>query len=254
MSASSLHDLREWLAVGDAAGYLSRRLPDRCSSADVLHLALDGHVGMSLYLPTEVLARCQPRDGAADGAEKHRRIQGLCDIPMAGRAKLQIDHDCRWEETLRLIPIDGPVGAIVEQGDMIYQLPPDRGQSGPDYRQQSEFPQGAVLCVRTSVLKTFAENHRAARPSVSSQKDSPTRPEASAKERKRLLDRRERTSLLVIIAALAEHCSGVDVNNPASAADRIGPWTEMLGGPLDKRTIQNYLAEIPDALERQRKA
>jgi len=48
---SKLFTLKEWVTVGDAAKYLSVSLGEEVSNADVLRLALDGHLRLSVYLP-----------------------------------------------------------------------------------------------------------------------------------------------------------------------------------------------------------
>ncbi len=50
--ANVLHKLREWLTVEEAAGELSVALSDHISPADLLRLAIDGHLKLSLYLPS----------------------------------------------------------------------------------------------------------------------------------------------------------------------------------------------------------
>jgi hypothetical protein len=60
---------------------------------------------------------------------------------------------------------------------------------------------------------------------------------------------RERSTLLVIIAALARSAD-VDISGSWKAAERIEALTNTLGARVSARTIFNKLKEIPDALER----
>jgi hypothetical protein len=237
MTGNSLRNLREWLTIDQAAELLSVHLGERCSPADILRLGIDGQLILSLYLPTEVIALCEPREGAAASERRSRRIQGLCDIPMDGRARLQIEHEYQWREAHRYVPIDGPIGAIVGYEDMLCTLPPDRGATGMSPRSKSEFPEAAVLCVRTSVLESFAQAHVAARhPAPAKQSDKP-------------LGTRERATLLTIIAALAKEAD-IDVTQPSKASTTIEALTQGLGTRVAARTIEDHLKRIPDALER----
>ena len=64
----------------------------------------------------------------------------------------------------------------------------------------------------------------------------------------RPLGRRERATLLTIIAALAQ-IGKVDVRKPSSAAAAIESETERMGTRVASRTIENHLKAIPEALE-----
>jgi hypothetical protein len=61
------------------------------------------------------------------------------------------------------------------------------------------------------------------------------------------IERRERTSLLVIIAVLAKMAK-IDVKKPSAAAIAIEK-TELMGTRVAARTIENHLNRIPEALE-----
>lgn len=62
------------------------------------------------------------------------------------------------------------------------------------------------------------------------------------------LNTRERETLLTIIAALCKE-SKVDIHKPSKAADIIQSMTDSLGAHVAKRTIEEHLKKIPDALE-----
>jgi hypothetical protein len=65
----------------------------------------------------------------------------------------------------------------------------------------------------------------------------------------RPVGQRERTTLLEIIAALAE-LNGIDVKKPSKAALEIGSATIQKGARISARAIEDHLRRIPDALER----
>jgi len=158
---AGLTKLRQWLRVHEAAAEIGEALSEKVSAADVLRLAIDGHLKLSLYLPVAVTARCRRPDDASRGERQtNERIEGLCDLPMVGRAKAQIEHDYHWQHDHRFVPKGDPIGALVENGDRICQLPPDHGETGLSTRSPSEFPQGSLLVVRRSALDAFIAAHR----------------------------------------------------------------------------------------------
>src|ERR1700722_18386907 len=57
---------------------------------------------------------------------------------------------------------------------------------------------------------------------------------------------RERTTLLLIIAALAE-LARIDVKKPSKAATSIESQTALMGARVAARTIENHLKLIPEA-------
>ena len=226
-----LHKLREWLTVEEAAGELSVASSDDISPADVLRLAIDGQLALSLYLPSKIAARCRPRDSEAIGSlPAHTSIEGLCEVRMEGRGKLQIEHDYHWLQSRSSVPLDRPIGALVEQGDRVYQLPPDRGESGFSPRPQSEFPQASVLAVRRTTLAEFATKH------VPHQ----ARPHKNAGEKP--LEQRERSTLLAIIEALCQKLK-IDLRERGAAA-RISELTQALGATVTDDTVRKVLVQI----------
>ena len=62
------------------------------------------------------------------------------------------------------------------------------------------------------------------------------------------LKKREKDTLLTIIAALAKHAK-IDVKEAGKSAQYISGLTEELGASVSKRTIEDHLKKIPDALE-----
>jgi hypothetical protein len=141
------------------------------SSSDVLRLAIDGQLKLSLYLPVAVSARCKrPDDDSGGGRATTERVEGLVDVPMLGKAKAQIEHDYHWQREGKFVPKADPVGALVEDGDRICQLPPDPGATGFSTRAASEFPQGSVLALRRSELDRFIAEHTGRRRAVAEHK------------------------------------------------------------------------------------
>ena len=65
------------------------------------------------------------------------------------------------------------------------------------------------------------------------------------------LGTKERTSLLIIMAALAS-LAEVDVDKVSQASVKIQGAADRLGAKVGLRTIEEHLKDIPDALERRR--
>jgi hypothetical protein len=98
--------------------------------------------------------------------------------------------------------------------------------------------------VRRDDAIRWAVNNKALFPNCpTSGEDLPAAPD--------VLDTRERTTLLIIIAALARHAK-LDITEPTKAAAVIEADMLALGWKLDARTIAAHLKRIPDALERKR--
>ena len=67
-------------------------------------------------------------------------------------------------------------------------------------------------------------------------------------EQQKALTTTERKTLLTIIAALAKHAK-IDVKEAGKSAQYISGLTEEMGASVSKRTIEDHLKKIPDALE-----
>ena len=128
MSPDTLRKLREWLTLKEAASELATALSEDVDASDVLRLALDGLLKLSINLPAKTTAHCRKLgDDAPDAPWTRRTIDGVWDVPMVGRGKSQIEHDYQWERAGLYVPKDAPAGALVEQDDLVCQVPPDRG-------------------------------------------------------------------------------------------------------------------------------
>ena len=240
MSSDTLRKLREWVTLEEAASELSTALSEDVDASDVLRLVLDERLQLSIYLPAMTTARCRKLDeDTPDAPWTRREIGGVWDVPMRGRGKSQIEYDyqmlCRRTSVLN----ETPVGAWVEQEDVLCQIPPDMGN---DYgsRHESEFPVGSLLVVRRPALEEFIRQLVPAQAPTSASLDRP-------------LGERERATLLTVIAALAK-TAGIDVSQPSKAGGQIEVLTtQALNIRIPARTVENHLKAIPDALERRGK-
>jgi len=243
VSGAELWKLRSWLALDEAAQYLSKAMELKLVPADLLRLVLDGYLPLSLHLP--VNTKVSEVVTAPDGSERLQavtRIEGLWDLVPDSVWRLQVEHFYEYAVRRIIIDIDKIGAATVAAGDLRYRLSPDPGQaSGFSTRSRCAFPQGSVMALRRTALDAFAA---AQRPQT-----EPLTEKASAEKP---LGERERVTLLTIIAALCNEAS-IDTSKPTAAGVTIASLTETLGAPVAARTIEEHLRRIPEAVERRSK-
>jgi hypothetical protein len=263
--------LKDWLTVPDAARHLSILFGVDVSEADVLRLALDGRLTLSVYFVNRTAAQCgkivaPPADderkeglsikdgfGLSDGRVflsigKITSIQGVWDLPMISAEKSAVEH--KYQQLTGGPEVEMPwfVGPVVNRpdgtcGHILKGYPGTGGQyrspSGDlyilpyeeNYGPADALPSDAVFVVRTSALQELE--------ALMSEPETPT---------ERPFGRRERNTLLVIIAGLAE-LAKVDVAKPSKAAAVIESATIRMGARVAARTIEDKLKLVPEALE-----
>jgi hypothetical protein len=266
-----LLNLKEWVTVPEAARHLSLLFGEDVSEADVLRLALDRKLKLSINLVNRancllgplVSAQDAKRDTNSLDAHGRHPIEGLTiddgrviecgtevefadgvwDLSMLGAE--QTDIEIRYQALTNGPAVDtrfrwwsGPIlcrddGAHCEiltwwKENKVEGKP---HHSRDDYRSAKSLPADSVLVVRTSALRDL---------------------EARVSERdqgvEKEIQRRERSTLLVIIAALAE-MHKVDLKRTSSAAAAIESQTVLMGARVAARTIEGHLKRISDALE-----
>ena len=72
--------------------------------------------------------------------------------------------------------------------------------------------------------------------------------QSESKNTAKPLSNRERDTLLTIIAALCKEAK-IDISSPSKAGDFIASLTDSIGAHVAKRTIEEHLKKIPNALE-----
>lgn len=247
MSITRLVRLRRWLPLDEAADYLRSELGVQVSALEVLRLAIDRHLPLSLYLP--VGTKATEYGIEVKGIEQPRgrttRIEGLWTVVMDSIARQQLEHDYEFSANRNYIDIGEIGGASVKSGACRFQLEPQGSRSGLSTRPRSAFPEGSVMAVGTAALDAFISAYWKLTPQGSSPaQDKP--PAESA------LGERERTTLLTLIAALCHH-AGIDIAKPSAAGTTIEAMTQGLGTRVSARTIEEHLKKIPDAIERRAK-
>jgi hypothetical protein len=266
--------LKEWLTVTDAARHLSILFGEEVSEADVLRLALDGHLTLSVDLvnhamgnPGRVVALAEAetmpfevkgetvqvilglyRDSGDVLRFQHEveSLDGIWDLTMLGTERLDVEHlyqKLTGGPSVELTNLEGPIVSrtssiyfrIVESFERNEHF--DQSRLKKPWRHPDNFypagtlPSDSVFVVRASALKELEA--------------ALVEPEPATE---RPVGQRERTTLLVIIAALAK-LAKVDIAKPSSAATSIESQTTLMGARVAARTIENHLKRIPEALE-----
>ena len=271
-----LLNLKEWLTVPDAARHLSILFGEDVSEPDVLRLALDGHLTLSVYFVNHTTGRCglaipikeasrsfvPSLDGkqtlellsglAIDGERVVEwkpeivTIDGVWDLTMLGPERLDVEHTYQRltggpEVTLQCL--EAPVvcradGTYCElqshfsDNEFCDPKTLKKPYSHPaNYYPAGSLPQDSVLVVRTSILRDLVS--RVSKPARVTEKP---------------VERRERNTLLVMVAALAQ-LARIDVSKASAASTAIESKTVQMGARVAARTIENHLKRIPEALE-----
>ena len=267
---TKLLKLKEWLTVPDVAQHLSILFGEEVSEADVLRLALDGQLTLSVDFVNPTSARCGPvvpfeeakfsplrtlkgeiiqsPDGInlGDGrvlelGEAIKTVLGVWDLMMVGAERLDVEH--RYQmltngPAVRLTILEGPVVRREEGvacrleaylGDNEFF---DKKNLKKPFRDPANFypagglPVDSVFVVRTAALKELEARIL--------ETDKPT---------KKPIQRRERNTLLVMIAALAK-LAKIDVTKPSSAATAVESQTTLMGvrvrSPNSRKPPETY--------------
>jgi hypothetical protein len=265
--------LKQWLTVAEAARHLSTLFSEDVSEADVLRFALDGHLTLSVYFVNHAIGRCgrgpavpildakwrfiQMSDGgwvhSIDGlaieqngvieyAEQITVLDGIWDLTMLGSERLDVEHQYQILTGGPAVDLHFLGNPIVSRDDGTYCQVQERHSNNEfvnpemlkpydyahinNYHPAARLPTDSVLVVRTSALRELEARMSEPKP----------------------IETRERTTLLVIIAALAE-LQKIDLKKPSSAAVAIEAQTASMGARVSARTIEDHLKRIPDALE-----
>jgi hypothetical protein len=256
------------------------------SEADLLRLALDGHLTLSVYFVNGARGRCGPtvriedaqrtvkeldperwlrltgQPAAVEGEEvrvfsssihglwlgngrviecarETELLDGVWDLTMLGHERLEVEQ--RYQSltegpevdmSFRDGPLDHP---IVSREDGTFCQLYEPYFADKHYYPADALPADSVLVVKTSSLRDLEA--RLAEPDQRAE---------------RPVEQRERTTLLAIIAALAQ-LAKIDVTKPGSAAEAIESQTVRMDARVSSRAILNHLKLIPEALERLRK-
>lgn len=254
--------LREWLVLDEAVEHFSSLMEEPVTEADVLGWALDGHLNLSVYLPEGTPADSwelsedwdRPDNTAKNYWEdierpeitKPVRIDGVWDLVLVPPTSQLIERRHNELRGLPPISVNTTVGALVDRAGRENTEATLRCRlriegAMPSSAPAPVLPSGSRFVVRTTAIAAFVS--AVSKLVVPSPTDSLDKP----------LGTRERTSLLIVIAALANHDKKIPLTSPSKAAEAIEALTEAMGARISARRIEDYLNLIPDALERRGK-
>lgn len=279
---SKLFKLKSWLTVDDSAQYLSIAFGEKISALDMLQFVLDKRIKVSISLmnrvptkPAEILplpisiTQSESCRYVGDGVickslDKVCHIEGVLDFPMIGDSKGIV------EELFQLLRMGKPMefsphpkndnskDICVERNGQLYVLHKrneqyyevhgnaDFGNSDFFLEESDEvllqksfdsyiaaqiLPPGSLLVFRTDALQEFISTINGVPKSV-----------------ERPVTNRERTTLLIMIGALAKKAK-IDLSNPTQAAGTIEGLTQEFGARVGKSTIENKIKEIAEAVK-----
>ena len=252
---SDLWELRAWLTLKEAADYLSSKTGLDVDESNILRLALDGKLQLSLKFlkPIEAI---QYREGAE--LEEHRtQIEGMWDLLVQGPVRLELENRYRAtcglphvELDPREKPFDTEGAFVTGEKGVVYQLLPFLNLLSGSSRNPSVLPVGSLLGVRPHALDAVVAS--LASPSLGPEEQQPSKPDDATDPLDKPLMARERATLLTIIAALAR-AADIDILKASKAGDTIEALTVELGARVSARAIEDHLKRIPDALERRGK-
>ena len=282
-----LFHFRKWLTLPQAAQRLSIVFGEQVEEADVLRLALDGHLTLSINLVNHARGRCgtvvsideaqtreipawalppslpgEVRDGPLRGLkgicidenqvlelkEEVETIDGVWDLPMIGSERLDVEHEYQKRTNGPEVTLTGLSGTFLRADDgRLCQL--------QEHFADNEF-------VKKDTLKKPGSNPQNYYPAGGLPTDGVLVVRTSAIEEfeKRVsgapmekpIGERERITLLTMIAALAKDAK-IDLSKPSKAAAAIETMTEQMGARIPARTAEEHIKRISDALEKRGK-
>ena len=236
---SDLWKLREWLTIDEAAVYLSSKIGQTISGADVLRLAIDGQLKLSVNLPSGTKGMFHP-----DGAEattpptSMTHIEGLWDVSMEGAGRLQVEHQHHCLAGLPYIDLKGVPGAWVERAGVRRQLVPVEDHFGEGYSSylrttSAALSKGSDLGVRIAALDALAAQMK---PRPASEAENSMSGGASATE--------PTTTSLPILTEAGQQ--GTDAYLPAQA-DQEAATPDLRTTEARRAAVKQFLQRVYDS-------
>lgn len=269
-----LFTLKEWLSLEEASTYLSACLCEPVSAADVVRLAIDGHLVVSVYFVNPVYARrgvLVPNDGSVCGGipfnsreilvfdNEVTRLSGVYDLPMNGGEVFDCEHKYQKLVGGPIVMMGEARGAFVREsnsnfyfaiqqycaemdenfnfGEARYQLEKWwwKGRLFDDFVIEYQIEKGADLRLSPSREDVFVVRSSALREFLEAvQPAKVERPIAT----------RERNTLLSLVAVLCK-IGNLDVSTPAKTAGVIRSAAIEMGMDIGETTIEGKLKAIP---------
>jgi len=268
---SKLLKLKEWVTIPDAARHLSQILSESVSDADILQMALDGHLKLSVLFPNRAYARIgritpsenvpryelpsldghgtitcadgyllqDPRDSALQQTgvpfvhfdEQVAYIDGLWDLAMIGSERLDIEHELQMLIGGPDVTLINIRGTFLNRNDGTWAALQERFIGQTAYHFSDACSLGADCMRVVRTSEILALQSR-----------------LNGSPLEKPLANRERDTLLAIIATLCKD-AGYDYKKPAKTAGIIQSSAAEMGVAIGETTIEGHLKKIPEALE-----
>ncbi|MDD2744086.1 MAG: hypothetical protein PHV02_17620 [Rhodocyclaceae bacterium] len=278
---SKLFKLKEWVTIPDAARHLSQIVNEPVSEADVLQMALDGHLKLTVDFPNRAKARIgrvipykdvphhelPSLDGKgtftyADGYPLHDikngeqlqgetpfihfgkevvSIDGLWDLAMLGNERIDIEFDLQNLIGGPEVTMTNIEGTFLNRSDGTWAALQDQFED-----RTIADPDGKKKTIRGSYYPAGGLGTDCTRVIRTSEILAlQSRLDGTALDKP--LAGRERDTLLTIIAALCKD-AGHDYTKHAKTAGLIQSTAAKMGVSIGETTIEGHLKKIPDAL------
>lgn len=269
---STLFKLKEWLTVPETANRLSGLFEEKILEKDVLRLALDGHLQLSVNFVNDTYgARCDIRrsklettksdpislpsniDPCASDSEdfvygcllnnedglkrsgSRELLYGIYELTMLSSDKLTVEHKYHQLTNGPEVNFSCLSGPIVKNSkNEFFEIFYSSDSSHSNYQPALKLPDDSVLIVKQDAM-TALENTLA----------------RYTKNAGKSLAARERNTLLLIIGALLKQ-KNISWTERGAAA-KVAAFTETTGAPVSEEKILQVLRQIPGAIERRSK-
>lgn len=167
MTTRRLEQRRQWFSLEDAVRYVEAALGEPVATADLLQMALDADLALSLDVVegtpahSEACVQWRAEKGLPGGrgyclCGQHIAISGVWDVPLMGDARRHVSSLRAEMQHGAHTDLTGIGGAWVARDGERRQLEPVKAvPTGMSPVRASAFPRDSVLGVRRSVLDAF---------------------------------------------------------------------------------------------------
>lgn len=166
--ARNVFTLRKWLTLKEATDHLSELFSEPVTERDVLNLALDGELPLSVNFlsqyETGVICEAVAEDHWLWGVQtftqtkKEVNLRGIYDLPMIAGNKRIVQRIAFGYDDLPFAPeiyLASESGDVIELQRRIF-IDDGNGRGHSELTSAFELPDGAILCVRPSALTALA--------------------------------------------------------------------------------------------------
>ncbi len=278
---SKLFRLKEWVTIPDAARHLSQIVNEQVGEADILQMALDGHLKLSVHFPNRAKARIGRIIPYKD--VPHRELPSLDGSGTITYADGYLLNDLKEGERLQsetpFIHFDKEVVSIDGLWDLAMM-----GNERIDIEYDLQSLIGGPEVTMMNIEGTFLNRSDGTWAALQEQFEDKTIVEADGKKKKikgaffpagglgtdctrvvrtseilalqakldgtaleKPVSNRERDTLLTIIGVLCRD-AGYDFTKHAKTAALIQGTAAKMGVSIGETTIENHLKRVSDAL------